>query len=55
MTKERRDLIRSKGVPQVRLSWRVCRRCGVVFVGRPRTDYCRLCGKHRDRKSGRAC
>lgn len=41
-------------VRQVRLAWRVCRRCGVVFVARPTTDYCRVCGKHRERKFRRA-
>jgi rubrerythrin len=50
MTKKRHESEPKPGLSQVRLSWRVCRRCGVIFVGRPRTDYCRLCGKHRDRK-----
>jgi rubrerythrin len=54
MTKKR-DGSKRPTAYQVRRSWRVCRRCGVMFVGRPRTDYCRLCGKHRDRKFRFAC
>jgi hypothetical protein len=36
------------------LHWRSCKRCGVLFLGRMTTDYCRACGKHPERKLRRA-
>jgi hypothetical protein len=41
-------------VGQVRLAWRVCRRCGILFRGRLSTEYWRACGKHPHRKLRRA-